>query len=151
MATFSSATYTNNVPPNTGHGVTNVTCHLHATVAIPSTAATADVINFGYIPANAVVVGVILKAASQLDSSTGLTLSIGPLGSGTLWKSGITTVGRASGVSSDSTIATAGGLYKSPAKILIIGTVTAGPTTGVAGNLECDIAYYVEDVAGSQA
>src|SRR5438067_1342206 len=134
MATFSSPTYSNNIPANTGHGISAISCHLHGTVAVPATLATNDVLNIGYLPANAVVVGIILKAQSQIDSSTGLTLSVGTVATPTLWMSAIATVGRAAGVTSASTIATTGGLVKTTAKTLVIVTATAGPTTGVAGN-----------------
>jgi len=98
-----------------------------------------------------VVVGVILKAQSQLDSGASLTLDLGVTGTPQLWKAAITTVGRASGASSDNTIASAGGLYKNtPApKVLVIGTVHAQAATAVAGVLEVDIEYYVEDASGS--
>ena len=63
----------------------------------------------------------------------------------------MTTVGRVATVSSDSTIATTGGLYKTAAKTLVTGTCANVAATPVAGTLEADIEYYVEDVAGSQA
>lgn len=153
MAAFSSTQYTANEPPNSGKGVTRQTCHLHTTVSLPATIATADTVNFGYLPVNAVVLGAVLKAQSQMDSNgtPTLTLSMGVTGTGTLWKSAVTTVGRSAGVTGDSTVATAGTLYKTTAKIAVIGTITAGPATGVAAVIECDVAYYVEDAAGSQA
>lgn len=154
MATWQTAVYANKVPAGTGHGDFCSSTHLHAvTGTLPSTLATNDVINFGYLPNNAVVVGVILKAQSQLDSNgaPSLTLDLGVTGTPQLWKAAITTVGRAVGVTSDNTIASAGGLYKntSGAKVLAIGTVHAAAATPVAGVLEVDIEYYVEDASGS--
>ena len=153
MATFNSDIYAANQATNNTHGLARQSVHLHATAALTTAATTNDVVNFGYLPANAVVVSVILKAQSQLDSngSPSLTLSLGITGTAALWKSAITTVGRSAGVSSDSTIATTGGLYKTTAKTLVIGTVANVAATAVAGNLEVDLEYYIEDPAGSQA
>jgi hypothetical protein len=155
MATWSSSLYANNTPPGGGHGPYQNSQHMHATVLLGAAAATNDMINFGYIPAGAIVIGVVLKAQSQLDSggSPSLTFDVGISGTPQLWKAAITTVGRANSVSSDSTIATAGGLYKNTSgnKQLVIGTVHAGAATAVAGNLELDVAYYVEDTPGSPA
>jgi hypothetical protein len=154
MATFNSDVYSASTPSGTGHGVFKNSTHLHATVALPATAGLNDVINFGYLPANAVVVGAILKAQSQLDSGgPTLTLDLGITGTAQLWKAAITTVGRAASVTGDSTIATTGVLYKNTSgkKVLVIGTIHAAATAPVAGNLEVDIEYYVEDAAGSQA
>ena len=154
MATWLTAVYANKVPAGTGHGDFCSSTHLHAvTGTLPTTLATGDVINFGYLPNNAVVVGVILKAQSQLDSNGAptLTLDLGVSGTPQLWKAAITTVGRSVGVTSDNTIASAGGLYKNTtgAKQLVTGAVHAGAATPVAGVLEVDIEYYVEDAGGS--
>jgi hypothetical protein len=153
MATFSSPTYSNNIPANTGHGVSAISCHLHATVAVTTAMTTNDVLNFGYLPANAVVVGATLKAQSQLDSngSPTLTFDLGTVATPALWKGAISTVGRASGVTGDTTLATAGTLTKTTAKTLVIGTCHAAAASAVAGNVEVDIEYYVEDAGGSQA
>ena len=80
-----------------------------------------------------------------------LTFSLGTVATPTLWKSAITAVGRANSVTSDSTIATTGGLAKMAAKTLVIGTCANVAATPVAGTVEVDLTYYVEDAAGSQA
>jgi hypothetical protein len=154
MATWQTAVYANKVPAGTGHGDFSTSTHLHAvTGTLPTTLGTNDVINFGYLPNGAVVVGAILKAQSQLDSSGSptLTFDLGVTGTAQLWKAAITTVGRAAGASSDATIVSAGGLYKNTTggKVLVIGTVHAQAATAVAGVLEVDIEYYVEDTTGS--
>lgn len=151
--TYNTSVYATKQPANNSHGFNDSSVHLHATSPSISTWATNDVINVGYIPPNAVVVGATLKAASQLDSngSPTLTLDLGVSGTAQLWKAAITTVGRASGATADMTMAGAGALYKntSGAKQLVIITVHAGAATAVAGTLEVDLEYYVEDAAGS--
>jgi hypothetical protein len=153
MTTYSTTLYANNIPSGTGHGDFDTSTHLHAVSGSISTWAAGDTINVGYLPRNAVVVGAILKAASQLDTNGAptLTLSLGVSGATTLFKNAITTVGRAAGVSADVTLAAAGALYKntSGAKIAVLVTVGAAAATPVAGTLEVDIEYYVEDLAAS--
>lgn len=155
MATWQSDIYKASTPSGTGHGVYKTSSHMHATVALPATFALNDVIDFGYLPNNAVVVNAWLKADSQLDSNATplLSLDLGVTGTPQLFKAAVITVGHAVGVTSDNTIATAGGLYKntSGSKQLVIGTIHAAAATPVAGSLECDIEYYVEDTVGSQA
>lgn len=153
MATFKSDKIATGQPAGTGHGFFTNSVHLHATAAVTTAMTTNDIIQMGYLPSSAVVTSVILKAQSQLDSNGAptLTFSMGVTGTAALWKSGITTVGRTAGVSSDSTIATTGGLYKntSGAKQLVIVTCANVAATAVAGSLECDLEYYVEDAVGS--
>ena len=147
--TYSTAVYANKVPALTGHGDYVSSVHLHAISGTISTWVAGDTINVGYLPAGAVVVSCTLKAASQLDSATSLTLSLGITGTTGLFKSLITTVGRAAGASVDTTIAAAGALFKTAAKTLVVVTVGTGSGTPVAGTLEVDIEYYVEDAVGS--
>jgi hypothetical protein len=151
--TYSTATYTAKASPNTGHGVAGNSVHLHATSGSISTWAINDTINVGYLPRGAVVVSATLKAASQLDSngSPALTLDLGVVGTLQLWKAAITTVGRTAGASADTTMAAAGVLYKntSGANQLVVVTVHAAAATAVAGTLEVDLEYYVEDTVAS--
>lgn len=135
-------------PPGSAHGIAGLQ-HMHATAAVSAAMGLNDTIEFGYIPNNAVVTGVILKAPTQLDSGTpSLTFDMGVTGSATLWKSAITTVGRAATVTSDSTISTAGGLYKNTtgAKQKVIATCHAAANVAVAGKLEASVSYFVEDM-----
>jgi hypothetical protein len=153
MATYSTALFANATPPNTGHGFNTNSVHLHAVSGSISTWAAADTINVGSIPPGAVVVAAALKAATQLDSNgtPTLTLSLGVVGTPALFKSLITTVGRAAGASADLTVAAAGVMYKntSGAKQTVLVTVGTGSATAVAGTLEVDLEYYVEDAPGS--
>ena len=77
MATFQAPGVTTYgyQPPGNAHGLQGVQ-HMHATAAVSAAMPTNDTIEFGYIPNNAVVVGVILKAQSQLDSATSLTFDV---------------------------------------------------------------------------
>ena len=151
--TYSTTLYSANTPANTGHGFATSSVHLHATSGAISTWAAGDTLNVGYLPRNAVVVSATLKAASQLDSngSPTLTLSLGVPGTAGLFKSAVTTVGRAAGASVDTSVAAAGMLYKnvSGARQAVIVTVGTGAATAVAGTLEVDLEFYVEDAAGS--
>ena len=151
--TYSTALIANKTPPNTGHGFNTSSVHLHATSGSISTWAINDVIQVGYLPPNAVVVSALLKASGQIDSNGAptLTLSMGITGTAGLFKSAITTVGRAAGVTADTTIAAAGVLYKNTTgvKVLVIITAAAAAATAVASTLEADIEFYVEDTVGS--
>ncbi|MDB5483048.1 MAG: hypothetical protein JWO83_4101 [Caulobacteraceae bacterium] len=148
---YSTAVFANKVPAGTGHGFYTLSAHLHATSGTISTWVAGDTINIGFLPANAVVVSATLKAASQLDSNGAptLTLSLGVVGTPGLFKSAITTVGRAAGASADLTLAAAGALFKPASKTQVVVTVGTGAATPVAGTLEVDIEFYVEDPVGS--
>lgn len=142
-------------PPGAGHGIASITQHLHAKCYVGSTLAANDVIQFGYLPANAIVTGVTLVADSQLDSGGSPTLAfdVGISGTAQLWKAAITSVGHSAGVSGDTTMAGAGLLYKNTtgAKLLIQAVCHTVAETPVAGTLELDVSYFVEDTVGSQA
>jgi hypothetical protein len=142
-------------PPGSGHGEANIVQQLHAAAAVSSALAANDTIEFGWLPANAVVTGAVLRAAGQLETSGSptLTFDLGVSGTAQLWKAAVTTVGRAAGASSDATIASAGGLYKntSGARQKVIATCHAAAATPAAGTLECAIGYFVEDAPGSAA
>lgn len=154
MATqYQTSNYAQATPSGTGHGLYKENTHLHAISPTISTWAAGDTVLVGYLPANAVIVGCVLKAASQLDSNgtPTLTLSVGIVGNTGLFKTGITTVGRIAGASADigTGITAAGYLYRTTAKAAVIVTVATAAATPVAGTLEVDVEYYVEDAAGS--
>ena len=151
--TYQSPNYVQNQPAGTGHGNYKTNTSLHDTSGSISTWALNDVIYYGWLPRNAVVQNVVLKAASQLDSngSPTLTLDVGIVGTPQLFKAAITTVGRAAGATVYTTNTAAGTLYKNVTgnRVAVIVTVHAAAATAVAGALELDIDYYVEDVVGS--
>src|SRR5947209_4686807 len=139
MATaYKSNLSSSSTPAPTGHGFYKTSCHLHA-VSGSTAFALNDTIDMGSLPANAVVVGVILKAQSQLDSATALTIDVGIAGTAQLWMAAIATVGRAVGVTGASAIATAGTLYKTTGKTPVLITIHAAPGAAVAGVLELDV------------
>jgi hypothetical protein len=143
-------------PPGTGHGESQVTQHLYAKAFTGAALALNDTIQFGYIPNNAVVDGVILKADAQLDSGGSPTLAfdLGVTGAAQLFKAAVTTVGHAVGASADATNTGAGTLYKntSGAKQLVYATVhTAAETAAASGTIELSLSYWLQDTVGSQA
>lgn len=151
MATFKSDQFPadgSNAPIG-AHGEYKTLNRLHAKVSLTSAAALNDTINVGYLPPNAIVTAVRVLAATQLDSngSPALTLDLGIVGTTQLWQAAISTVGRAVGASTDSTIAAGGVLYKntSGAKLLVVGTIHAAAATAVAGTLEYVVDYFVEE------
>lgn len=132
------------------HGEYLALNHLHQTVTIGAALTTSDTVNFGYLPPNAVVTGVVLKAATQLDSNGSPTLAfnMGITGTAALFLAAVTTVGRAAGASADASSLTAGGrLYKNTtgSKVLVIAQPSTAAATGVAGTLEALISYFVEE------
>lgn len=154
MTTYNSPLVNNRIPPNGGHGFFQNSVHMHASCTIPALTAN-DVINMFSLPRNAVVVSLVLKADSQLDSngSPTLTFDVGVTGTPQLFMAASALVGRAVGPTSDNTMATGGRLYKNltGAGLPVFVTAHASAATGVAGTVELDLEYYVEDVVGSPA
>jgi len=155
MAVWSSPTYVNKTPAGTGHGFNQISQHLHAVATLGAGAATGDQVYFGYTPANSVIQSITLKAQSQLDSNgtPTLTIDVGVPGNAQLFMAATAVVGRAAGASFDTTIPAAGKLYKNPsgAQQLVYATIHAAAATPVAGNLELEVTYFVEDTVGSPA
>jgi hypothetical protein len=153
--TYSTAVYANRQPPASGAGMYQATVHMHAVAPSISTWAVNDTINFFSLPRNAVVMGVTLKAQSQLDSngSPTLTFDVGIAGTLQLFMAASALVGRAAGASSDIAMAAAGRLYKNTtgADLPIVVTAHAAAATAVAGVLELEMSYFVEDTVGSAA
>ncbi|HWE98710.1 MAG TPA: hypothetical protein VG248_02835 [Caulobacteraceae bacterium] len=151
--TYKTAQVANSTPAIGGHGIVNPTARLHAVSGSISTWVINDTVQMGYLPKNAVVVGCGLKASAQLDSSGSATLTfdVGIVGTLQLFKAAVSTVGRAAGVSADTTIAAGGYLYKTTADTLIVVTAHAAAATPGAGTLELELSYFVEDTAGSVA
>lgn len=147
MVAYSSNIYAGKIPAGT-HGQHQLTNNHHSTVTVPATFATTDTLNMGYLPPNAVVFGVTLKAATQLDSATSLTLNVGVAGTPQQFMAASALVGRAAGASTDSTMTAAGRLYKNTSGLKQVITVTAQAAAGtpVAGTLELVMSYFMEDL-----
>ncbi len=152
MATaYQTLNYSQVQPSGTGHGVHKTNTSLHATSGTISSWALNDTVLIGYLPAGAVVQNVVLKAASQLDSNGAptLTFDVGLVGSPTLFKSAVTTVGRSAGASADTAINAGGLLFKTAARSTVLVTVHNAAATPLAGAVEVNIDFYVEDAPGS--
>jgi hypothetical protein len=150
---YSTSLFNSKVGSSSGHGINRMSTHLHAVSGAISTWAAGDTIAVGYLPRQAVVTNVILKAASQLDSAGSPTLAIdvGVVGATQLFKAAVTDVGHAAGASVDTTNTAAGYLWQntSGGDVEVIITVHTAAATPASGTLELDVEYYVEDVAGS--
>jgi hypothetical protein len=150
---YATTLFNSKVGGSSGHGLNRMSTHLHAVSGSISTWAAGDTIAIGYLPRQAIVTNVILKAASQLDSggSPTLALDVGVVGTAQLFKAAVTTVGHAAGASVDTTNTAAGYLYANTtgADLEVLITVHTAAATAVAGTLELDVEYYVEDAAGS--
>ncbi len=153
MTTYSSPSIMAKYSGST-HGETRSTNRIHEIIALPSTLATGDVINVGYLPVGAVVVGLNLKAQSQLDSNAAATLAfdVGTASSPQLFNAA-SVVGRAPGATADTTLSPTGRLYKnlSSNKQLVVATVHTAAATPNAGALEFELSYFVEELPGSPA
>ena len=136
------------------HGEVRSTNRLHETISVPPTLAVGDSINFGYLPANAVVVGLAIKAASQLDTNAAATLAfdVGLPGTPQLFNA-VSSVGRGAGATADSTLLPSGLFYKntSGSKQLVVVTVHSAAAAPAAGTLELQLSYFVEEPPGSPA
>lgn len=158
MTAYNTPSYANNVGTYTD-GLAHSTLVLHDSVSVPTSFTTTDVVNIGYIPPNAIVHTVIVKAQSQLDSGTSLTINCGYGAAGTFsatpqaFMAASTAVGRASGASFDTGTVAAGKMLKntSGAKLPITVTCQAAAATAVAGVIEVSVLYWMENTAGSQA
>jgi hypothetical protein len=150
---YTTALFNSKVGSSSGHGLSRMHTSLHAISGSISTWAANDTIAVGYLPRQAIVTNVILKAASQLDSNGSPTLAIdvGIVGTAQLFKAAVTTVGRASGASVDTTNTATGYLWQNTtgADVEVLITVHTAAATAVAGTLELDIEYYVEDATAT--
>jgi hypothetical protein len=115
----------------------------YCSVALTAALTTADTFAFFNLPANARIMGAILKCSDiDTNGSPTITINVGDAGSATRYFSA-SVVGQAGTV--DVTMQAAGRLYKTTAKTAIVGSVQANAATGVAGTLELAILYVVED------
>lgn len=152
MTVFSSTNVSNNTPGAAPASAANVTAHAHAQSA-SVTLALNDTIKMFTLPANAVVFGMTLKAQSQLDSNgaPALVFDVGDAGSANRYMAATALVGRGATVSTDTTMAATGRLFKTTADTVVIVKVNTAAATPVAGIVELEMAYFLEQPAGSQA
>ncbi len=154
MTAYNSSLYTSRTPAGV-HGLGQISNHSHALAAVPASFGAADVCNMAFLPAGAVVLGLTLKAQGQLDANAAptLALNVGLAGAPQLFLAASSLVGRAPGASADSGLTANGRLYKnvSGARQAIIVTAQAPAASPVAGLLELELSYFIEDAVGSPA
>lgn len=146
MANFTSLELTPPVYPVSGVGLGGRSEHwARGQYLTTATLATGDTIQFFDLPPRARITGGFIKA-DQLDTSTGLTLSLGISGTPALFFSA-STIGRTAGGGVDRNVTFAGTDYVTTQKTRVIMTATAGATTGANGNIVCGLTYLVEEPA----
>ena len=141
MATYNSTQYSTKTGVSQSGGAGNVNV---AYFEVPVTAAltTADVFNFGYLPAGARVLAATLEATDlDTNGTPTLAINVGDSGSGTRYFSA-STVGQAGTASVASAVA--GLHYKNTSKTLVTGAPSANAATGTTGTIYLSILYTVE-------
>ena len=141
MAAYSSDAYSKNAPiPQLGHAG-ELKC-VTWTVACAAAPTTADTLNFGYLPPNAVLKYATLRATDMdTNGSPSLTLHIGDAGDpDRIFSASV--VGQA-GTVSFSPAGTAYN-YKYSDRTLITGTAGTNAGTGAAGTVYLTLFYTVE-------
>lgn len=143
MAVFSSTVYTGQLAGRTmtsAPGLRSALYSARAQIALTTALALADVLNFFYLPKDAVVEDMEL-IGDQLDSNGSplLTFDIGDAASATRYFSAAV-AGNAAGGFRDKMLQSAMGFQQAD-RTLIVGAVHAAGATKVAGNLTL-IAYY---------
>lgn len=130
------------------HGEANNIQAFRKVVTCAAAPATGDVLNFGYIAPNAVVLGGYLKCSDMDTGGPTLTIDIGTTASAQLFWAASVAGGNGT---VDTTMAAVGRGYKNTtgAKQLIVGTAHANATTPAAGTVEVHLSYYVEDLSTS--
>lgn len=146
MATYQSTNVANK-RPIAAHGFRRNLQFARGVVAVPSTVGTSDVLQFFYLPLNAVVVGGYIKS-DDLDSNGSPTaaINIGDAGSASRYFSA-SNVAQA-GTAANESLASGLG-YLNSGKTLVTGAFSTAPATGVAGNVEVGLFYVVEDATTS--
>ena len=143
MATYSSPDYSQNKPVP-AHGDRQGVQALRFTIATTALLTTADVLNFGYVPAGFRLVGGY-AVPSDLSAGADITISIGDAGSATRLFNA-STMGQAG---TPTPIPAASLDYQWTAKTLIVGSIPVAPTTTTSGTITLVLLGYVEDSATS--
>lgn len=143
MADFNSIEVAGRYPVS-GVGLGGRTTHTaYGRYTTTATLVTADTIQMFDLPPRARIKHGFIKSA-QLDTSTGLTLSLGIAGTPTLFFNA-STIGRTAGGGVDRTLTFAGTDYVTTGKTRVILTATAGATTGANGDIVVALEYTVEE------
>lgn len=140
MATYRSQQVTDEMPI-TSHGLAN-THTVRFPVAV-STAATTDVLEFGYVPIYARIVDATL-IATDIDTGATPTVTINVGDSGDVDRLfAASTIGQTGGVARMAT--TTGFGHRYGATTLITGAFAAAAATAAAGTITLILTYVVED------
>lgn len=133
MPTYNSDQITQNVP-GPYHGIGGDVQRIRFNVSLTAAVTTADVINFGRVPAGFRLHGAILKASDiDTNGAPAVTINVGDAGDVDRIFA-VSTVGQ-TGTYTDVPAATAM-FYKWDAETMITGAIAVNPATGVAGTLE---------------
>jgi hypothetical protein len=139
MATYKSSKVTNSFPARSNDGE-NIA---FASVSVSSAAANGDVVQMFKVPANATIVGAVLRC-SDMDTSGSptVTVDVGDAGDADRLFAA-STVARAGGA--DVNLALAGLGYKYTEDTLIYATINS-PATGATGTVALTLFYVVGQV-----
>lgn len=147
MPTYSARNLTPNRSANPGHGLANNLKVLEYTVTATAALTTSDVLQFGYPPANFVLLRAALEADDlDTNASPTITLNIGDAGSATRLFSA-STVAQAGTSSTAETAAVLG--YTYDGATLVTGAPAANAATGAAGDIRLWLLGYIKDPATS--
>jgi hypothetical protein len=150
MATFNPAAGAPVARSVSTHGLKGNLKVMQGTVAVTTALATADIINFFYLPAGATIRSASLQASVALDSNASpvLTIDVGDSG-GDNRIYDASTVGQGTTVAArkDNTPLWASIGYQYTADTLIYGTVELQAATAVAGSLTLTVEYTVDGLA----
>lgn len=140
MATYSSTKITNGVPARANAGENEV----FASVSISANAASADVLRFFYVPANATITGIFLSSTDiDTNGTPTVTIDIGDAGDQDRLMAA-SQVGRA-GTTDSVLVPSTGHGYKYTSETLIIGTL-ATVATGTTGTVRLTLRYICGDI-----
>lgn len=145
MTAYLSNMATAPLAPSPVHGQASTLQVLYCSVALTAAVTTADTIQFFTLPPNARIHSAMLKCTDIDTGGPTVTINVGDAGLATRYFSA-SVAGQAGTV--DGTMNPVGRFYKTGgAKVPVVGSIQANPTTGVAGTLELAIHFVVEDSA----
>lgn len=147
MTAYLSSKTTVPVFPAASHGQAAQVQSAYALITVTAALTTADTMSYFYLPANARIIQCVLKCSDMDTNGTPtITLNVGDSGLATRYFSA--SVAAQAGTV-DASMNPVGRFFKTTAKTLVVGSVGTGAATGVAGTIELDIGYIVEDLPTS--
>lgn len=140
MANFNSTVYTAQLAGRTTTAAPGLRSAIYAArfqVVVTSALALADILNFGYLPKDAVIEDMELIPDDLDSAGPSITLDVGDAGSATRYFSAATGAGTGT---RNKMLQTAMG-YQLTDRTLIFGTVHAAAATPAAGNITLQVYY----------